>query len=401
MQKVLEKYSSLFSHDGTWCTVLADAGTGTVDSLEAVDVRPGQVRDRMLDAGAPEEDALAVERAMQPLEGVPNPVARFVLAHNGQVVADEVLPGQRVDTPYVQVGAVPDLIPLIRYEADDFPVITVSVDRTGADISLQFSRRGAVLGERGIQLTTEGSTENVHKVPGGGWAQRKFQQRAEDTWRKNADEVAEEIDRLVAAERPALVVIGGDLRARQLVMDQLSESSRAIAAVVETHTRAGGADPEIMQASVEKLLAEKLAREQQVLLDRLAQEKGRDQPAAAFGTEDVVHALQQAQVETLILSETLAEDNSPGHSTTEPWTASTDTSASLVLLDGSPWVATEEAEALSADVLGRTPQASALVRAAALTDAHVELMPAGALPRGVDVAALLRWPQGPAGLTGG
>ena len=97
--------------------------------------------------------------------------------------------------------------------------------------------------------------------------------------------------------------------------------------VVETHTRAGGADPEIMQASVEKLLAEKLAREQQALLDRLAQEKGRDQPAAAFGTEDVVHALQQAQVETLILSETPAEDNSPAHTTTEPLTASSDTSA--------------------------------------------------------------------------
>ena len=81
MQRVLEKYSSLFSHDGTWCTVLADAGTGTVDSLEAVDVRPGQVRDRMLDAGAPEEDALAVERALQPLEGVP--------ATHGGYVAEE------------------------------------------------------------------------------------------------------------------------------------------------------------------------------------------------------------------------------------------------------------------------------------------------------------------------
>jgi hypothetical protein len=399
MQTVLKKYSDVFNQDGTWCTVLADAGTGTVDSLEALDVRPGQVRDRMLDAGAPEEDARAVEQALQPLEGIPNPVARFVLAHNGQVVADEVLPGQRVDSPYVQVGEVPDLIPLIRYEADDLPVVTVSVDRTGADISLKFSRRGGIVGESDIELTMQGSTENIHKVPGGGWAQRKYRQRTEDTWRKNADEVAEEIDRLVVAERPAVVAIGGDQRARQLVMDQLSESSRAIAAFVETHTRAGGADPGILQSSVEKLLAEKLAHEQRALLDRLAQEKGRAQSGAAFGLADVVHALQQAQVETLLISETLAADNSLGHTATEPAPATSGAAATLVVFDASPWIATEEAEALGANVLGKAPVASALVRAAALTDAKVELLPPGALPKGTQVAALLRWPheaaQGP------
>lgn len=395
MQTVLEKYSRLFSQDGTWCTVLADAGTGTVDSLEATDIRPGQVRDRMLDAGAPAADARAVEQALQPLEGFPNPVARFVLVHNGQVVADEVLPGQRVDSPYVQVGEVPDLLPLIRYEADDLPVVMVSADRTGADISLQFSRRGGTAGEPEIQLTTQGSTENIHKVPGGGWAQRKYQQRTEDIWRKNADEVAAEIDRLVEAERPALVAIGGDQRARQFVMDQLSERSRSIASFVETHTRAGGADPGILQSSVEKLLAEKLAHEQRAMLDRLAQEKGREQPAAAFGLADVVHALQQAQVETLLLSETLATDNTAGHTATESGPATTGAAASMVVLDASPWIALEEAEALGANVLGKAPVANALVRAAALTDAKVELLPSGALPKGTQAAALLRWSQGP------
>jgi hypothetical protein len=36
-----------------------------------------------------------------------------------------------------------------------------------------------------------------------------------------------------------------------------------------------------------------------------------------------------------------------------------------------------------------------LLRAAALTDARILLVPGPALPDGVDIAALLRWPTGP------
>ena len=48
MPNDLTGYAELYGNEGRWCTVLADVGTGTVDSLEALDVRPGQIRDALL-----------------------------------------------------------------------------------------------------------------------------------------------------------------------------------------------------------------------------------------------------------------------------------------------------------------------------------------------------------------
>ncbi|MCC2659502.1 MAG: hypothetical protein K0R37_276, partial [Arthrobacter sp.] len=47
-------------------------------------------------------------------------------------------------------------------------------------------------------------------------------------------------------------------------------------------------------------------------------------------------------------------------------------------------------------ILGQAPAASALIRAAVLTDADVELVPITAIPGRANAAALLRWNTGPA-----
>lgn len=391
MNSTLERFSKLLEKDGTWCTVLADAGTGTVDSLEAADVRPGQIRDALLAAGAAKADAQAVERAVQPLEGVPNPVARFLLVHDGRVEVDEVLAGERVDSPYVKVGVVPDLLPLLRHADSDIPVVTASVDRSGADIKLAYARR-AITGGPESSRSVQGSTENLKKVPGGGWSQGQFQHRTEEIWRKNAEDVAAEIDRLVQAERPAVVAIGGDVRARDLVLHQLSENARAIATTVDSHTRAGGAHPEVMDTAVEKLLAENQAYSQRRLLEQLEEEKGHNNGKAAFGVGSVVHALQQAQVQTLVLSTELTADPGAGNTAIDP---DSHPAREMLVLGSSPWVATVEEETLGAQIVGKAAAAAALIRAAVLTDADVEILPKAAIPGGAVVAALLRWPVGP------
>jgi hypothetical protein len=392
MAVALSKYSKLFDGNGAWCTVLTDAGTGTVDSLQAADARPERIRDGLLAAGASKADAEAVEQAVQPVEGVPNPVARFLIAHDGRVEVDEVLPGERVDNPYLNVGIIPDLLPLIRHAELGVAAVAASVDRTGADITLSYARHAAGGGGEAFSETTKGSTENIKKVPGGGWAQGRFQHRTEEIWRRNTEEVAAEIDRLVEKERPAVVVIGGDIRARDLVLDQLSKRSRAIATTVETHTRASGADPEAMNTAVEKSLAEAQARSQQQLLEKLSEEKGQNSGGAAFGVGRVVQALQQAQVQTLVLSDQLTADPGAGNTATDPESRP---ARSMLVLGASPWIATAPEEALGADVLGEAPASAALIRAAVLTDAEVEFVPAAAIPGGAPAAALLRWEAGP------
>lgn len=112
-------------------------------------------------------------------------------------------------------------------------------------------------------------------------------------------------------------------------------------------------------------------------MDQLALQEGQANPESATGMGAVVQALQQAQVDTLILNDTALEDRH------------------LLALGAEPWLATAEEQALGADVLGQVPASSALLRAAALTDANLLLVPDGVLPGGADLAALLRWPVGP------
>jgi hypothetical protein len=113
-------------------------------------------------------------------------------------------------------------------------------------------------------------------------------------------------------------------------------------------------------------------------MDRLAMQEGQANPESATGVGAVVHALQQAQVEVLIFNDAGLSDRT------------------LLALDAEPWIATTEEESLAANTLDAVPAAAALLRAAALTDARVLLVPGPVLPEGVEVAALLRWPAGPA-----
>ncbi|NKX51805.1 hypothetical protein HER39_14770, partial [Arthrobacter deserti] len=260
-----------------------------------------------------------------------------------------------------------------RHRGDDFPYVVAEVGRDGGEVRLQHARRDEVVEERAV----EGEKEKIKKVPTGGWPQGRYQHHTEEAWRRNADEIPAEIDRIVRATKARLLVIAGDIRARELVADQLSEESRAILSTVDSHTRTGGADREALKTEVSKRIAEVWARQQQAILERLATLQGQQHVEAAAGLGEVVTALQQAQVGTLQLEESALEDHKVQPLTEEPW------------------VATAGGPPVNGQVLGKIAAPAALVRAAALTDARVMLVPPGVLPRGKEVAALLRWPTGP------
>jgi hypothetical protein len=369
----LKAYADLYRRPGPWSVAYVEAATGTVDTLEAADVRPDNVRAELETQGAPKEDIEAIGGAVQPAEGTPGPVAQFVLARQGNVELNEFLPGPLVFPQRISVGPVPDLLPLVKHKAEEYPYVVAEVGRDGGEIRLHHAGRPDPASVEDVQ----GSTENLKKVPTGGWSQGRNQHRTEEIWRRNADQIAGEIDRVVGSSSARLVVLAGDIRARGLVQDQLSKASQDLVAVVEAHTRTGGADPDMLNNEVDKHIALRWAAEQQQILDRLAEQEGQANPESATGIGAVVHALQQAQVDVLIMNDAALS----GHE--------------LFALDAEPWVASDEGESLDAKVLGRVAAPSALIRAAALTDARVLIVPGGALPERVEVAALLRWSTGP------
>jgi hypothetical protein len=369
----LKAYADLLRLPGPWCTAYVDAGTGTVDTLEAADVRPGNTRTALEAAGASEADLDAIEQALQPEPGVPAPVSRFVLVHQGKAELNEVLAGDRIGAERVSVDPIPDLLPLIKHRPEEFPYVVAEVSREHGEIRLHYAGAGSPASTQEVQ----GESEHVSKFQGGGWAHLRFQHHTEDVWRRNADQVAEEIDRVVGSSGARLIVLAGDIHARRLVQEQLSKASQALVSMIDSHTHTAGADETLLEDQVNQRVAEQWAAEQQEIMDRLAVQEGQANPESATGIGAVVHALQQAQVDVLILDDaTLSE-------------------RTLLALDAEPWVATAEEESLAANVLGSVPAPAALLRAAALTDARVLLVPGPVLPDGADVAALLRWPTGP------
>ncbi|MCZ2403794.1 hypothetical protein IV498_11500 [Paenarthrobacter sp. Z7-10] len=366
------KYAQLYRKPGPWCTVYAKVSTGTVDSLRSSELLPDHIENFLHKAGASKTDMAALKDVVWPVEGEPSPVSRFLLVRQGNIELDEVLPGA-AGQEETKVAAVPDLLPLLKHRGKDFPYVVAEVDRSGGEISFHLANRRTAVSANAV----EGSRENITKLPGGGWAQGKYQHRTEEIWRRNADEVAGQIDRIVEASNARLLVVAGDMRARDLVINQLADRSRSVVVVVDANTRGGGADPKSLREKVDERIAEVVARRQQEILDKLAEQDGQPNALAVTGLGAAVHALQQAQVEILLLDDTAL------------------TERTLLALDAEPWVATAPEEALDAAVLGEVPAATALLRAAMLTDAEIAVVPPGALPGGGALAALLRWPTGP------
>ncbi|MFC8302597.1 Vms1/Ankzf1 family peptidyl-tRNA hydrolase [Specibacter sp. NPDC057265] len=374
MTDSLKEYADLYRHEGPWSVAYIEADTGTVDTLEAADVRPGHVRETLAAKGAPKPDLDAVEEAVQPATGEPSPVARYILARQGKVELNVLLPGPLVVPERISVDPIPDLLPLVRHRPSEYPYLVVEAGRDDAEIRLHYAGKHSPDHVQKVQ----GSDENLKKVPSGGWSQGRYQHRTEEIWRRNANQVAEEIDRIIRSSGAKLLVLAGDIRARGLIQDQLSEASRELLSVVDSHTHTGGADQEAFNHQINERVALQWAAEQQEVLDRLAVQQGQANPESTTGAGAVVHALQQAQVEVLIMNDQAFADRE------------------FLALSAEPWIATAQEEALGADVLGKVPATAALLRAAALTDARILLVPEGVLPDKTDIAALLRWPTGPA-----
>lgn len=363
----LQEYAEVLTAEGPWCTIHADVSTGTVDTLEATEVLGGNLARMAEEAGASKETATAIERLTWSAQGVAAPASRFVLIEGGEVVVNEVLPSALAQ-PLVEVGPIPNLLPLAEHWGDEVLYLEVEAERADAEIRLQRATRRTPIAERELH----GITENLTKVPSGGWSQGRYQRRTEEVWRKNGAEVAREVDRLVEGGRLELVVVSGDERAVEKVRESLGERAASLVQTVKMNSAAPGADREKYEHEVQWLLDALVARRQLELLERMKEGGG---ARAARGWGEVVRALQEARVDTLFVnSQGVAE-------------------RSILALGAAPWLASTEAEALAAPVLGHADAAAALLRAAVLTDADTVLVPAGVIDGG-EAAALLRWEQG-------
>jgi hypothetical protein len=372
MTTSLQQYADLYRKPGPWSTVYTEGSQFTPRTLHPEELRPRWVRETLASEGAPPADLDAVEEALLvPHEGIPDPVSQFVLVRDGQIEVNEFLPGNRVTSEERTFGVIPVLGPLVRHKPEEFAYVVAEVGRDGGDVRLYFASRPRAADVKEV----EGDTEDIQKTHGGGWSDLKLQHHTENTWKKNAAEIAGVIDKVVRDNRAQLLVVAGDVRARTLLGEQLSEQSRGIVHMVDVHTRAAGAEKSALDEAVEELVDEVVKQHQEEALERLRIRQGQGSPLLATGLAEVVAGLEAAAVECLLVD----GDSDWGDK-------------QLLTLDGEPWVAVSEDQATGAGVLGKAPAEAALLRAAAMTDADVWFLPKESMPGDEGIAALLRYP---------
>jgi hypothetical protein len=257
--------------------------------------------------------------------------------------------------------------------------LLVEVDRSGADLSWS----GTESHEADEPMdSVEGGHDVLHKIRAGGWSHRRLQSRVEDSWERNAEAVAAELDRAVTAHRPELVMITGDVRAVALIRAEVGRPTAELLVEVPGGSRADGVKEEVFAENVHQVLEAHRARRREAVLDRLREGLGRgEQAVTELG--DVVEVLRRGQVAELVILQDAA-GTPAGLSERDLWVGGEPLQLALRRseLDGLG-VPDGEGRELRADV--------ALLRAAIAQDAGVTFALEGSVELVDGLGALLRW----------
>jgi release factor family 2 len=291
----LEPLQHLYHRPGPFLSVYLDRSRTTEDAARILDMRWRQLREQALGEGAGEADVAAVDEALSAEGSVEHTAGRHgrgLVSAGGAILVDEVLdepPAQDV----ARWAVLPDLLPLLVGTAGRLPHAIVRVDRLGADITVHAP-------DSDTSVEVEGDDYPIRKVKPGGWSQRRYQERAENLWEHNAKQVADRLDSLVRRQRPAVVVVAGDVRARGLLREAVSEATAALLVDVEEGGRAADGSEESLRKAIDEVLAARRAERDRKVLDEYREEAGQGDRAVA-GLAPTVAALREARVATLVL----------------------------------------------------------------------------------------------------
>ena len=353
---------------GDVVTAYVDVSRTTENGAQEVETR---IANLVRDAGASGADEATVREVADRLArptGHGGEASRVVVARDGTVATDLVLGGGADD--HHHVGPIAHLLPLGRALADAVSYVLVRVDHSGADITVSDT-----LGLDEREVVSEGDHDVLHKVPGGGWSHRRFQARAEDSWDRNADTVAGDLDSLVREVDPDLVLLTGDPRGIARVRESVAGHVSERLEVLEHGSRAEGASDERLDEEVAAAVRRCRARRIDDVLDRL----GPADAPKAVGVAETLEALRRGEVETLVLLSGALEGRE-AYAGPAPLLLATDP---------------EELRALGVEEPGRVVLEEAMFRAALGQDADLLPLhaPVGALPDGV--GAVLRFSTRP------
>jgi peptide subunit release factor 1 (eRF1) len=361
-RSALDHVRSLVERPGPFVSLYLDTQAASESGTEQLELRWRSLREQASAEDAGDDALAALDQVVHGSHRRGHGLAAFAA---GSSVAFRRHLSAPIDD-LVAVGPLPHLVPLLDWAQDHPRYAVVLADRTGAEIH--------VVGGHSDDETVsvEGDDDPIRKVQPGGWSQRRYQARAENTWEANAKQVADELASITRSERIDFVILAGDVRAIAFLNDNLVQEVESIAFQMDTEPHS----VDDIKDELEAAAAAYTARTTKALVERFNEERGQ-RDLAVEGAEATLEALRMGQVETLLLSS--GSGAGPAWFSASDLTQVASTKATLT--------------GVGLDDLQETPLVDVLLRAALGTGAGIRILPA--LPQdelpAQGVGAILRY----------
>lgn len=349
----------------TW--FYGDVHGSQADRADEARLRWRAVHEELAGDGAAEDDLEALEQALADVPGRGGPLTCYMAAAGGVLVHNEQFEGPPLVPARRGHGHAADILPLIVHASHDVPYLLVQASRDGGELSLHGASRPV------LTRQVDGDDLHLSKVRGGGWSHRRLQQHTEEVWRMNAATLADSITTMWTQEHPRLLVVAGDVRAREKLRRSLPDNLDPVVVEVDRHTSPEGASSEAIDDALAQEFDRRAAAEEKDVLDELAVQI--DRGDAAVGLDACVTALRSSRARVLLVDEAASFDGIVANLAEPPWVA-----------------LPEDVDAHHGQVREQTAPLIGVLRAAALTDAAALVVRAGHLPGDAGMAALARWP---------
>jgi Bacterial archaeo-eukaryotic release factor family 2 len=291
----------LYATPGPWASVYFDVSRNTETSRKAVEIRWRDLYDSLHDQGLDDSTLRALDnevlepgtaRALRgarveesPRSG-PHGLALFAAQGSVRFASHTTSPPIRDSA---ELGPLPHPTPLLIQRDEQIPWVRVIATRAGTDIQ----KAEGVTGVRDASRSTVravGSRHDLRKPRGGNTlgSQEPFFPKAENNWQHNAKEMARQVDQLAAQAGAEVIIVTGDIQARQFLIAELPERWQGRVLTVENHV------DEVTAFALADLVAQRKAD----IIDRLRTNRSE---SAAYGLRATNAAFERRQVGTLLL----------------------------------------------------------------------------------------------------
>lgn len=276
---------------GPWASVYTPAPPTDESGAKERELAVRDMCRTLAEQGADPVTIEAVRTTLSGLAPSDAPHGAAVFGAGGRVALWHALP-RPVTAPGTHWAALPHLVPLVEACDPDARCLVARIDRTGADFDLHSGGTERPAGE------VRAARYPVHRTASGDWSERNFQLKVENTWERNAGEIARVLAQAAGECGADTVVLAGDPRERQEVFDRLPSDLQDRTTLSDHGGRAVGASSELLDRDVEEARHELVRSRDRDLLDRF-QAAGGSQAVA--GVPALVEAAREHRLDTLLL----------------------------------------------------------------------------------------------------